>query len=247
MEDKLYLWMEQYLNDELSSEEIKNFEIKLKEDLDFRKEFELFKEINNTYKNRIGNKEKVDALKETLTQLNKKYIKSKSNNKNIQKVININRYSKYLVAAGLVILAGFFFLKNGKPTYLDYNDFEQIELTVRSNENNVHLKKAQEAFNVKNYSEAEKELEILINEDKTKVSLQLYLAICLLEQNKFKKAEKILKSIKDGNSVYKTKATWYLALSKLKRQDYKACKKYLKMIPEDAPEYEDVKELLKKL
>ena len=246
MKAETYLWMEQYLNDELSTDEVVQFERKLQEDSSFRNEFELFKELYKTYDNRIGNSDKAEALKNTLSKLGSQYIKKERRVKQ-PKVISINRYAKYLVAASLVLLAGIFFMKKGKPTYSDYNNFDKIELTVRSNDSNEHLKKAEEAFNSKNYAEAEKELEILLNEDKTKVSLQLYLAICLMEQNKFRKAEKILKNIQNGTSVYKSKATWYLALSKLKRGDYESCKEYLKMIPKDAPEYQDAQALLKKL
>ncbi len=246
MKTEVYLWMEQYLNNELSREERQKFEQKLQEDTSFKKEFDLFKDLYKTLDNRIGNKEKIEKLKGTLSQLGEKYIK-KQEVKKTTKVISLNRYAKYLIAASLVLLAGFFFLKKGKPTYTDYNNFDKIELTVRSNENNEHLKKAEDAFNAKKYAEAAKEFEILLNEDKTKVSLQLYLAVSLMEQNEYHKAEKILKKISKSDSVYRSKALWYLALSKLKQQDYTACAKYLKEIEKDTPEYKDAQGLLKQL
>lgn len=246
MKTEVYLWMEQYLNDELSSEEKQLFEQKLQEDKSFKKEFELFKDLYKTYDNRIGNAKKTAQLKNTLAQLGNQYIKKEESNKDT-KVISLSGYAKYFVAASLLLLAGIIFLKKGKPTYSDYTNFDKMEVTVRSTETNEHLIKAADAFNTKNYKEAAKELEILLKEDKTKVTLQLYLAVSLMEQNEYKKAEKILKKISKSDSVYKSKALWYLALSKLKQQDYKACAKYLKRIQKGAPEYDDAQGLLKQL
>ncbi|HFS67325.1 MAG TPA: tetratricopeptide repeat protein [Flavobacteriia bacterium] len=240
-----YLWMDKYLNNELKGEDLKAFENRLQKDSDFKESFELYKNTSKTLENRIGNRQQATALKNTLETLSKKHISKKEIKE--KPVFQLHKYTKYMVAAGLVILATLLWFKKEKPTYQDYASFGKMELTVRGGNMNEHLKKAENAFNSKNYTEAEKELEILINEDKTKVALQLYLAVCLMEQNKLNKAEKILKNIQKGKSVYKNKATWYLALAKLKRQDYKACKKYLKMIDKDAQEYQDAQELLKRL
>jgi predicted Zn-dependent protease len=245
MKTEDYLWMEQYLNNELKGKDLTEFENRLKTDTDFKETFELYKNTSKTLENRIGNKKQINDLKNTLEQLGKKHIVKKEVKET--PVFQLHKYTKYMVAASLVILATLFWFKKDKPAYQDYNNFDKIELTVRSNEANEHLKKAEDAFNSKNYTEAEKELETLLNEDKTKVALQLYLAVCLIEQNKLNKAEKILKNIQKGKSIYTSKATWYLALTELKRQDYKACKKYLQMIPKDAPEYKDAQGLLKRL
>ena len=245
MKTEDYLWMDKYLSNELQGEELEAFKKRLKEDTSFNEAFKLYQETHKTLENRIGNQQEIVQLKNTLAQLGEKHISNKEIKK--VKVLSLQRYAKYMVAASVILVASILWFKQSKPSYKDYNHFENIELTVRSGSSNEHLKKAEDAFNTKNYAEAEKELETLLNEDKTKVSLQLYLAVCLLEQNKLNKAEKILKNIQKGKSIYKSKATWYLALSKLKREDYKACEKYLKMIPEDAYEYKDAQSLLKQL
>ncbi len=245
MKTEDYLWMNKYLRNKLQGEELNAFKKRLKEDASFKEAFKLYQETHKTLENRIGNQQEIAQLKNTLAQLEDKYISSKENKK--VKIFSLQHYAKYIVAASVILVASILWFKQSKPLYTDYNNFENIELTVRSGSSNEHLKKAEDAFNSKKYAEAEKELETLLNEDKTKVSLQLYLAVCLMEQNKLNKAEKILKNIQKGKSIYKSKATWYLALSKLKREDYKACKKYLEMIPEDAYEYKDAKNLLKQL
>jgi len=86
-----------------------------------------------------------------------------------------------------------------------------------------------------------------LQEDATKVELQLYLAICLVEQNKFELADSILTKIIKGNTIYKNKAIWNLGLSKLKQKDYSSCKLVLTSLPKSADDYTQAAKILKKL
>ncbi len=248
MNEKDAQFIEQFLNDELNETEIKAFNSRLKDDVNFAREFNLYKEVNNTLSKRFSDKDRENELKETLTILGKKYIKSNKNSSDVKpKVFFLQRYSKFLVAASLVVFATLLWFTNSKPNFSDYANYPNLELTTRSNEVNNHIKNAENLFNNKDYEAAQKELEILLKADRTKVELQLYLAICLMEQNHFSKADKILKKISNGNSVYKDEAIWYLALSKLKQEQYEKCKEYLKKIPKDSSEYADAQDLLSRL
>ena len=244
MEEKDYLLIERYLSNELNSDEILEFNNRLKNDNNFAKEVSFYKEVENTLSKRFLSKRKEKDLRKTLQKLGKRHIVV---NKKKSKIFLFQKYSKYLVAASLVVFATILWFDRSNPKFTDYNSYPDLELTLRDNNQNKHIKKAEKAFNSKNYFEAQKELETLISNDRTKVELQLYLAICLIEQNHFSKAESILEKIKNGKSVYKNKAIWYLALSKLKQRDYKLCKEYLKKIPKDSDDYKKAQDLLQKL
>jgi len=249
-----YLEIENYLLGELDNEQLLAFEKRLKEDSDFAKEVTLYKEINTTLSSRFSSYDEENKLRNTLEDLGtihiskpiSNQIKDKFKKKEI-KVFSLKKYSKYLVAASLVLFASLLWMNsNDNPAYKDFANFEIIELTVRG-DNNKHLANAQKAFNNKDFKLAQKEFEILLQEDSTKVELQLYLAISLIEQNKFELADSILTKIINGKTVYINKAIWYLSLSKLKQKKHKECKGLLKTISKESDEYLNAKKLLSKL
>ena len=245
-----YLIIEKYLQKELETEALLNFEKRLKEDVNFAKEVALYIEVNNTLTSRFSNYKEENNLRNTLEDLGAIHIN------NIEKVIpekevkvfSLMKYSKYLVAASLVLFASLVWMNNDKNSlnYNDYANHDTLELVVRGN-NNTHLLKAEKAFNTQNYVLAQSELELLLQEDATKVELQLYLAICLVEQNKFELADSILTKIIKGNTIYKNKAIWNLGLSKLKQKDYPSCKTVLTSLPKSADDYMQAAKILKKL
>ncbi len=248
-----YTEIDKYLNGELTEKELSLFKEKLKNDSDFAKEVKLYQKIESTLTSKFSNSKEENDLRNTLEDLSlvfsEKEQRVKSEKRKVKqesKVFSLKRYSKYMVAASLVLLATILWKNSIKPTYSDFAIHNRIDLVVRGN-SDKHLINAQDAFNSKNYTEAEKELRTIISLDRTKVELQLYLGICLLEQNEYKKAESILEKIKNGKSIYKNKAIWYLSLSKLKQKDYTSCKVYLKQIPKDAEDYQKAKKLLRKL
>ena len=249
-----YLEIENYLLGELDNKQLLAFEKRLKEDANFAKKVALYKEIDLTLSSRFSSYEEENKLRNTLEDLGTIHISKPISNqikdefkKKETKVFSLKKYSKYLVAASLILFASLIWMNtNSQPNYKDYVNYDTIELTVRG-DNNQHSAAAQKAFNAKNFEKAQKEFEILLKEDATKVELQLYLAISLVEQDKFALADSILNKIILGDSVYKNKALWNLALSKLKQKDYKSCKEVLRKIPKSADDYNKAQELLKKM
>ena len=249
-----YLEIENYLLGELDNKQLLAFEKRLKEDIVFTKEVALYKEINTTLSSRFSSYEEENKLRNTLEDLGTIHISKPTVNqlkeefsKKEVSVFSLRKYSKYLVAASLVLFASLLWMNtNSNPKYKDFVKYDSIELMVRGDNNN-HLSIAQKAFNTKDFELAQKEFEILLQEDSTKIELQLYLAISLMEQNKFELADSILLKIVNGNSVYKNKAIWNLALSKLKQKKYKACKEVLKTLPKQSEDYQKAKKLLDKL
>jgi tetratricopeptide (TPR) repeat protein len=245
MEELRYREFENYLNNELSETEKISFEKRLKSDTDFKQEFEIYKALETSLSSKFENEEAETALRNTLSELGSKYIKEDKIKKET-KVISLMRYRKLMVAASIALLIGFFIFRNGTPVYGDFSKHNNLELVVRG-DNNETIKKAQDAFNTRNYTTAFAQLTILEEQFPDDTEIQLYKAICLLELDKYSQAETIFNKISEGNSAFSSKATWYKALSYLKQEKFEGCKQVLKTIPESAEEYTLAKKLLRKL
>lgn len=245
MKDYNWATIEKYFEGDLTLGELAAFKTLMKNGKDFEEVVDLYRDIENSISSRMINEEEENDLKSILKGLGDKYVKKeKTEKKSI--LISLKPYGKYMVAASLVLFATLFYFKNNKGLYTDFAKHPNLDIVVRGNID-VHLVNAQKAFNAKNYTLAEQELSVVLAKDNTKVELQLYLAISLIEQDKFTLADSILEKIEKGNSIYKNKAIWNLGLSKLKQKDFESCKAILKALPVNAEDYDLAQKLLGKL
>jgi hypothetical protein len=240
MNEERYIEFGQYLDNEMTIEQKITFEKQMSEDKELASAFEIFKELNLHLSNKFGNETELNAFKQNIKSISTEHFKDKKS-----KVIAFKPW-QYSIAASVAILIGLFvFMQNNNPNFEDYNQHENAYFIERSSVNE-NLKKAQDAFNSKNYKEAITNFEKVRKQNESP-EIQLFYAISLLEYNQFQKADVYLMDLKLGNSVFKNMATWYLGLSKLKQKDYKSCKEILKSIPSDYEDYEQVEQLLNEL
>ena len=242
MKEDRYILFEKYLSNELTKDELSYFNLELQTNIDFKQEFEIYKNLNSSLSSKFENEEKETELRATLTLLGKEFNKEEKKGK----VITLKRLRPLMVAASIALLIGFFLFNNGNPVYGDFANHNQLELVVRS-DNNSAISKAEEAFNNKNYKTAFAQLTILETEFPNDTEIMFYKGICLLELDKTSQAETIFTTISTENSAYKYNATWYKALTYLKQKQFENCKNTLKTIPESAEEFELAQKLLKKL
>ncbi|MEN9489404.1 MAG: hypothetical protein RL494_1669 [Bacteroidota bacterium] len=240
MNEELYLSFENYLNNELSTEERITFENQLQNDTDFKEKFEIYKESNLFLKTKFSTE--TNAFKENLKAIAKESYVERNPKKG--KIIQLKTFV-YAIAAVFVLFFGLQFFQNNTPEYEDFNKHEEAHFVERGNVIES-LKLAQEAFNNKNYKEAIINFELVMKEY-PRPEIKYFYAISLLEDNRFTDSELVLNDIISGNSIYKNTATWYLALSKLRQKEYKSCKKILLTIPSDYEDYAQVEKLLKML
>lgn len=239
MKEEKYIVFDQYLQGELSDEARLDFEKQLSENHELASEFETFKEVQIQLETKFDFAADREAFTANLKAISKEHFKTDKS-----KVISLKSLT-YLVAASVAILFGLFLFNPSDPNFEDYNQYENAYLTERSGGGD-NLKKAEEAFNAKNYKAAIPFFEAILRENKT-VEVQYFYGVSLLENNQIKQAEAVFNEIKSGNSIYKNKAIYGLALIKLKQKNYKACKEILLTIPSDYENYDKVQELLDKL
>jgi hypothetical protein len=239
MNEELYIGFESYLNNEMPSSEKIIFEEKLKNDTQFRENFNLYKETTQFLEHKFSSE--TINFKNNLESISKAHF-SETEEKKI-KVVNLKPWY-YAVAATMAIVFGALLFTQNNPQYGDYNQ-HQTAVFVERSEGDTNLKQAQEFFNTQNYKKAVASFEKI--NDLKNPELQLYYAISLIEISDYQRAEIFLNNIKSGTSVYKDKATWYLALSNLKQKKLEDCKSFLNQVPSDSEDYERAQQLLKDL
>jgi len=243
MKPEIIVTIEQYLNDEMSPHERKDFESRLAADEELRKDLELYNSINTT----MSASPNEDALRKTLEQMNKKYFAGSA------PVRKISLKKWLAVAASLVIIVatGLYFLLGNKPSaeklYALYAQHDALNIQLRGDAADSIKEKAATAFNNKNYSTALPLLESSLQQQPADAPIQFSLAICYLETAKYNEAEKIFLQMETGQSAYADAAKWYLALTALKQNDLVKCRSRLNSIASSSAYYTKAKQLLEKL
>lgn len=237
MNEETYIRFENYLVNEMSSEEKTLFEEQLKNDASFNESFTLYKETTQFLEHQFS-KEKAE-YNQNLKSIAAQHFSAKKETK----VIAFKPWY-YAVAATIVVVVGMWMMMQNDPSYSDFNQHETAVFVERS-DSNENLQIAQEAFNKKDYKQAVAAFEKI--QDFRKPELQYFYAIALIETNDYTKAELFLDQLRGGNSVYKDKATWYLALSYLKQDKKAACKSILQQIASDAEDFDKAQKLLNDL
>lgn len=248
MQDKDFMLFDHYLLGELSTDEKQIFEDRLKTDLEFKNNFETYKELHSFIENRYTNESAALEFKNNLKEISEGYFDEKNIITKTKKKRSFFNIGQLAIAASIVILMGVFIFNQFKnPVYDDYISHDVISLTHRGNVNNKLFSKAEDAFNSSNYKEAEILFNQILMKDPSNMEVELYKCISLIETNQFIEADKLLLKISKTNSAYSDSAKWYLSLSKLKQKDFEACKESLKTIQNDSDYYKEAQELLSEL
>ena len=242
-----YEIIEKYLSGELSDNDIIDFTEKLKTDSDFKKEFELYREINKSLTNKYSNLEKEKNLKNTLDSLGKEHFQNNDTTETKgNKSISIKKYLLRISSIAAIVIIGFFMLKPQQSLYDQYANHSKLEIQVKGENENILLK-ASEFYNNNNYSNAIPLFEKYLIENPHDSEIQMSLGISLLEENKFKEALLVFNYVLKQNNIFKNKVNWYLALTYIKNKENAKAKAYLKNISKDSSYYKKAEKLLSNL
>ena len=217
----MYEQIEKYLNGKLSSIEIEEFEKRLKEDSEFKKEFLLVKDVNNYMPKYADQQEYSSIVNNVITKQRKHVSLSILHNKAV-------RY-----AASIALLIGFstllyFALSNNissdKIFNKYYQPYEISEVYRSESTENVNLLfiNAVDLYNNNQYVEAAEKFSAVLIEDSENTISKLLLAICAMENNNVQKSVQLLESVVSEKSPgYYEIAQWYLGLSYIKTNQLK--------------------------
>ena len=238
--------IEKFHNGELSNEELEKFKIKLRSNPEFKKDFDLYKEINNAIL-----EDDVIELRNQVNSIQGSSINDTQKNR-IRKLYS-NKW--YLAAAviTIVIIIGTFLISIISDTYSNeelfkkYYEPEDAVLITRSgnSDSDLDLTKALQQFEQQNYKEA---IPLLKKIDNNVLS-RFYLGIAYIETNDFSKAINEFKGVIDhGDNLFIEQSEWYLGLCYLiSNEKNKAIKDFRKIIYENSLYKPEAEEILNKI
>ena len=249
MNDDQYYIIEQYINGELTGDELLAFEEQLKTDASLAGALNLYKMLNIEMPSLLAQQTNAAELKTTLQQSSAKYFGNKE-----AKIVSISSNKKYwfAAAASLIIIVTSVLLLQHKnhdeiELYSQYASHENISLVSRDSGSQRVLADATQYYNAGDFATAIPFLESAFLKDSSNIKYQIILSRCYIETGAYQKAFMFLNNIYAGESVYKYEAVWLKALALLKQKKKEDCISLLKSIPQQADNYAKAQELLHQL
>jgi tetratricopeptide (TPR) repeat protein len=238
--------IEKFHNGELSNEELEKFKIRLRSNPEFKREFDLYKEINDAVL-----EDDVIELRKRLNSIQRSSINDTQKNR-IRK-LHSNKWYLAAAAITIVIIIGTFLISIISDTYSNEELFkkfyepEDAVLITRSgnSESDLDLTKALQQFEQQNYKEA---IPLLKKIDNNVLS-GFYLGIAYIETKNFSKAINEFKGvIEHGDNLFIEQSEWYLGLCYLMNNEKnKAIKDFRKIIKDNSLYKPEAEEILSKI
>lgn len=244
MPDTNYEHIELYLNDDLSPEEKKVFEQRLKEESALQEELRIYKEVNGILSRRINPSEDEQHFRDMLQEKQAEYFSSGS--KVVQMTSRRTRWYAIASVAAVVLIMITWWGPWQQTTLNQYGQIEMTPPTVRSDEQDNGLTEAAQLFNKNKYKEALPLLDKIVQANPSDSRSRFYRGVTLLHLDQEGKAREDLNTIYEGESIYKYDAAYFMALSYLENNKDSA-RTWLEKIPQDAPIYSKAEKLLKKV
>ncbi len=246
MSDNTFENIELYIHDELSPEERKNFEEKLRKDNTLKEQYQTYKEVHRILSKKINITEEEAALYETLERKRHQYFDQK------EKVVPLKKRRKKLwlsvvSVAAAAILVFLFWNPGGQNVLSNYGQLEMTNPTVRGENQKQGMTKAAHLFNKKAYKEVLPLLDSVVQADPDNAQSLFYRGVTLLHLKREAEAQQDLKAVFEGESIYRYQAAYFMALSYLEKGDKSNCRKWLQKIPEEASISTKAKKVLDKI
>ncbi len=218
--------LEKYFQGNLNANEQAAFDTLLNEDASFKEEVALQLSIK-----RVAEEYDDNEFRSMLSDFEAEH--------QPKKVFRLERYSKWLVAASVVLIAGLTYiltLNNPTTQELFAQNFQPYENVVhpivRGTEEQDQKTKAFIAYETGDYELAVSLFSDLYEKDKQPYYL-FYKANALLKLEKAQEAIPLLKEHLKTKDTLKEKSTWYLALAYLKIEDKENARTLLQQLVND--------------
>ncbi len=243
MPDTHFEHIERFLHNELSPEELQQFEKQLAEDGALREDLRIYKEINGMLSLHFNPSQEEINLKKQLQHRQAAYFSSGERMVKAMKSRRSMWYTIVSIAAAAAIIL-FIWSPWQQNILSQYGQIKMTSPIVRGNEQNQLLTRASELFNQKKFSEALPLLDSLAKRDPDNAQSRFYRGVTLLHLHQPQSARKDLQLIFHGQSVYRFDAAYFTALSYLQQNQSDSCRTWLQKIPESAAIYPKAKKLL---
>lgn len=230
--------IQKYFDGLLSSSEMKDFNLRLINDKVFKKETEVYRQLNAHLDKKIQSQKGVEALE-----------KFKSNNTSPSKT-NTKVYAFLFLCLCLILFSIYFLNRNSKIVFTNDDVYaahftpEDISIVTKTIQSDQGIAEAHEAYLKKDYNLAIE----LFEENETVLSppSQLAFALSLMQLGQFDRSQRILDML-SKHDVYKTAADWYQSLILIKSDQREKARHKLQNIDSSSSYYKRAQDLLKDL
>ena len=227
-------WIEKYLTNKLSTEEIKEFDKKLLEDDAFAEEVQFHQRLQMAIE--LEGKEQ---LRKELTLLG-----NSLSNTEAPQTLNRPIWKRPWIYAAAAAIAFIFFLRfytnqsvipDSDDLYTQYIDVPSMRV-VRGEVTDSLMQLAYSAYSGGDYLAAKELLTEAVQVDSSQVLAKFYLGITCLKLDEASKALTYFKQIPQAHA-YSPHARWYIAMAYLKQHNLEACKNELQYIVRQSRHY----------
>lgn len=240
-EDKRTEQIERYLEGMMTPEEISSFEKELLSDSELKKEFDLYKTINNHFQGisdpiskaidttaleTYFKSDEAKSVKESLERAGKVYASKK-------KSFNFPRMMAASVIGLMICISGYFLLKDDNLYNEYYSSSDLPSLVSRGSNNNI-LEQTVVAFNNKEYNKViELSSDYTTNATTINANVFVYSGLAYSELGETSNAIQEFNKLVTSDSIDSSKGLWFMAITYLKNDNQKKTKQVLKKIVED--------------
>ncbi|WP_397364325.1 tetratricopeptide repeat protein [Olleya sp. R77988] len=234
LDNNAYKQIYNYLNNEMTNEELLTFENKLLNDIELKDTVTILKKMEVIYSpddwllfNKDSNK-----LKEAVTlfrnndinifseKVRKSEIEFKKKHNQSKSLKRILIYASSIAAIGLIFFSGYLFKeqKSTQDLYSSYYTTNDLPSFSLKNDEINQLANAENLFKAKKYDQAISLFEsIEENSQNQNPSLKLYLALTNSELKRYDQALEYLEELEHSNTLDQHKSYWFRALIYLKQ------------------------------
>ncbi len=230
--------IQDYLDGELSADELREFEKELRANAELQKETAIRREMQSIITQRLKAEQGVRALRQTLKAA------AAAHGKPSARVITFRRAVIGLAAAAVLILA---VVMSGVFSNTS-TDLPVMEATVsRGVDTDSLYNSASKAYNGKDYAAAALLLEQVVSADTQSSAARYYLGLSYVGNKAWGPAVTHLIKVASGNSVYAGDAAYFAAVCYEKMDNKTAAKEQAAKVPSSSSYYKKAQTLLDRL
>ncbi len=242
------VFIERFLRGEMSPEELNWFEKEIEGNQQLRNEIELHKKIDLVLSDKelIELKNQLDLIHQEIEEV------TENGHGAIRKIYRRVYYSAAALVVGVLIFTLYLTNRNFTTQKLLDRFYEPdvASVTFRGTDSNKDLlAKAMDLYNNKEYGQAIEIFETILQEDKSKIGLNLYSGISHMEIQKYSAANERFRRIIDNKpNPFVESATWYLGMCYLFTENTdKALEQFETLVNTDGYYRRDAKRIIRRM
>jgi len=227
-----------YADNELSEEERRQFEADLSTDPSLAAELSLYLQLRRTLQQRLPQDATGDALRSTLSDLNKQYFTApdtSAGQRYDRRSTRIRWIAYSAAAACIIVVIGLFLLPSGDRGLDQLGRTEMVGTSSRGANTDTLLQQAAVFFNNQQFDKALPLLDKAVASDTSSQLALFYRGITEWHTGSVDQARNDLTKVYNGESLLRYEAAFYISLTYAGEKKDGSAREWLDRIPEGTP------------